>query len=198
MKRGMNNCEYVKFNSEVFEAEVKKNKINKQKLALAVLDISTSSYARYMSKGEMPKELLEKACEYCKIDIHKVLNPVKNPEVEVEKKPATIQQNDSELLVVGMNCILEDQKAMVKLLTDLVDQIKISNQKLSRIEEKMHTLENATGACVSNLIQVKDNTKATVETIERVRSNTALISGRVKDLTDKYEDKKPNFKVINN
>lgn len=196
MKRGMNNYEYVKFNSEVFAEEVKKSKVNQTKLAVAILDISTSTYARYMVKGKMPKELLEKACEYCKIDIHKVLNPVKNPEVEVEKKPATIQQNDSELLVVGMNCILEDQKAMIKLLTDLVDQIRISNQKLSRIEEKMHTLENATGACVGNVIQIKDNTNEAKKTLDLIRSNTVKIDCRLRDYIDDRNETK-SFRIVN-
>lgn len=185
----------VKFNKEKLEAALKKNGISKNKIAVVALDRNTSFiYDCIKYNCMMPEDDLKKLSEYLGVSYEKFIDMPEPVEVTVKKEPEMLSHSDSELLVVGMNCILEDQKAMVKILSDILTEIKASNQKINRLEEKLNHIENASGASVSNLMQIKDNLKESKQQLDYIRSNSRTIDCRLRDYIASQE--KPAMKLV--
>ena len=78
-------------------------------------------------------------------------------------------------LILGLNQLYEMQKLQNEGVNNLLEQIKITNTKINR-------LENALGQIVNHSIAIKDPLTNQHNSIRDIKSSTATINGRVRDI----------------
>lgn len=190
---------YVRINGEKIKAELKKRYVSMKSLSIFVLDQDPSTLRYQLTHGSMHEDKFKKLMEYLKIpekkrndflDIEEVEVPV--PKTEAHKESTNHEALD--LLVVGVNTLYETQTDGNKLLKDILQELKVSNQKLERIEKKVNTIENATGQILSKEIISNETSDDILKNLQDVKSTVNIIKGRTTDINDLC--KKRNFKAV--
>lgn len=129
------------------------------------------TYWNYMkSTGRCNKKCLEKLCSYYNLKVDEY-TAVEKP---VEAKPTSTGLN-VDTLIVGVNQLYQIEKANNELMTQILEQLKISNTKVNR-------LENAIGQILANSIQIKESNDDILKENKEVKSSVAIINGRVRDI----------------
>lgn len=152
------------------------------KISTMVLNKDASYLSNAISAGKMNTDCLKSLCAFLSLeydDIVVVIEPEKPKKQEVTEVPTTnIPQLD--VLIVGLNQLYETQKLEAECLKNILEQTKITNTKINR-------LENALGQIVNHAIAIKDQQTNIHNNIRDIKSSTATISGRTKDIYNKVE-----------
>lgn len=176
------------FDTTVVENAIKNCGITKQKLSTMVLGKDASYLSNAVNTGKINTELLKKLCEFLSLEFDKtvvVMEDKQTPQKE-QKQPEVTVQNIPQLdtLILGLNQLYEIQKLQNEGINNLLEQIKITNTKINR-------LENALGQIVNHSIAIKDTLTNQYNNIRDIKSSTATINGRVRDiLNQELKEKK--------
>ena len=93
-------------------------------------------------------------------------------------------------VLVGIQVMYEEQKKTNELISELLKEIKAQNVKMDRVEKRISTVENAVGQILPKLIIVNDHEEDIVQYLRDIKSSTAILNGRTKDILASVEDKK--------
>ena len=176
------NKNYLTINTEKLFKAVKDSSISASKIATMVLNRDDSYLTTVKTRGTMIEEDLNKLCMFLSLRVEDVV--VNEPEKKEEPKTVAPQSNHSvaqlETLIVGLNTMYEAQKLQNECLNNILEQMKVTNTKINR-------LENALGQIVTNSIQIKENTGDSRDLLRDIKSTGAIISGRLRDLIGKFK-----------
>lgn len=176
------------FDTTVVESAIKNCGITKQKLSVMVLGKDASYLSTALNTGKINTEVLKKLCAFLSLEfdtIVVVMEDKQTPQKE-QKQPEVTVQNIPQLdtLILGLNQLYEMQKLQNEGINNLLEQIKITNTKINR-------LENALGQIVNHSIAIKDTLTNQYNSVRDIKSSTATINGRVRDiLNQELKEKK--------
>ena len=173
----------TRFDVETVEKALRKIGIPKNKISTMVLGRDASYLSNALCNEKCNKEDLKKLCEFLSLNYDSVII-VEAPEVVEEKKPEPTKTPKDvvnlDALIIGINQLYQIEKSNNVLLKDMLEQIKISNTKVGR-------LENVIGQIHTNIIVAKKDVDEIKSLVRETKSSTAIISGRVKDMLAKFK-----------
>ena len=183
----------TRFNAETVKEKILESGTSYAKLSTLVLDRSPSYIGNCLERGVMSEDELKKLCKFIDLKYNDVLikdEPKTKTPVKKEEKsdaagvPAKDYSDKIDLLTVGLETLYTGQVETNKLLKELIQEIKVSNQKLERLEKKVNTIENATGQTYTRSIAISEHTGNTNEHLREIKSTLATIKGRSTDIRD--------------
>lgn len=164
----------VKFDSDKVRKMIKEKDISQQTIAELVLNVTSSAFYNYLTRGEMEKEKLIKLCKLIGTSIDNVMIDAPKPEkIETTENGKTL-----ETILLGLNQVFQMQKEYNETMKNLLIEIKALNTKQNR-------LENALGQIVVNTLGSRDNSEKMLGKMTDTNSTLNIISGRVKDMWKK-------------
>ena len=185
----------VKFNTKMLEEKLAENGISNRKLSSVVLDRSESYIRNCLDRELMGEKELRRLCLFLGVEYEDMLyvEPEAVEEIPVEEvkdntAPSPANTNDYndkiDLLTVGINTLYEGQIETNELLKELIKEIKITNQKLERVEKRVGSIENAIGQGVTKSIMILDKQNEIETHLRDAKSTLAIIKGRTTDIRD--------------
>lgn len=166
----------VAFDVATVKEAINKSGISQKVITKMVLNRDPSFLSNSYTRGTMNQPDLKKLCEFLSLDY----SVVATAEVSNDVKPSVHNQS-VDTLIVGLNSIIELEKANNALLTELLQELKVSNTKASRFE-------NIMGQVHSNILILKESMgKDVVPYLRDTKTATATISGRMKELLGKFK-----------
>ena len=169
----------TRFNAEVVSEAINKCGIPKNKLSSMVLGRDQSYISNALAQQKCNKEDLKKLCEFISIDYESVVIE-DTPQPKEESKPTVGNNTNVDMLIVGLNKLCEIEAENGEKLDAILEQIKVTNTKTNR-------LENALGTAVSNIIEIKNTTNDNNSILKDLKSQGAVISGRLRDMVAKFK-----------
>ena len=160
----------VNINSEKLSKAIRDSGISYGKLSKLVLKRGNNYINSCLQKGTINKTDLELICEFLGVKPDKFVIEVK-------------EEN-------GIQVMYEEQKKTNELISELLKEIKAQNVKMDRVEKRISTVENAVGQILPKLIMVNDHEEDIVQYLRDIKSSTAILNGRTKDILASVEDKK--------
>lgn len=151
---------------------IKKSGITMTKLSVMVLGRGNTYISEALRDKRCNKEDLMKLCSFLDLNYDDVVI-TEIPKIEVEKTPSEVINLDA--LILGVNQLYQIEKANNELMTQMLEQMKVTNAKLAR-------MENITGQTHANVIQIKDSIKESISVQREEKSSVATMSGRLKDI----------------
>lgn len=191
---------FIRINSANIKALLKKKYVSQKSVSIFVLEQDPSTLSFQLKHGSMSEVKFNKLMDYFKVPLNereKYLD--KEEESANESTSAQTVKNDSnsdtlDLLVVGVNTLYETQSDTNKLLKELIEQVKVTNTKLERLEKRVGTIENATGQILSKTIMGNDKSDDILKNVQDMKSTVNVIKGRTTDITDIIKTKR--YKVV--
>ena len=185
----------VKFNVKMLEEKLAENGVSNGKLSSVVLDRSESYIRNCMDRELMGEKELKRLCLFLGVEFDDILyvepeavEEISEEVVNEDTAPLTTGNHDYndkiDLLTVGVNTLYEGQCETNNLLKELIRELKITNQKLERVEKKVNVIENAVGQTVSKTISMLDTQKDIESHIRDSKSTLAIIKGRTTDIME--------------
>ena len=185
----------VKFNVKMLEEKLAENGVSNRKLSSVVLDRSESYIRNCMDRELMGEKELKRLCLFLGVEFDDILyvepeavEEISEEVVNEDTAPLTTGNHDYndkiDLLTVGVNTLYEGQCETNNLLKELIRELKITNQKLERVEKKVNVIENAVGQTVSKTISMLDTQKDIESHIRDSKSTLAIIKGRTTDIME--------------
>lgn len=173
------NRNYVPINTEEFFKKIKASGISASKLSKGVLKRDESYLTTVKTRGTMFEEDFNALCDFLSINPEDVT--VKAEREVTHNEPITPSKAvNLDALILGINQLYQIEKSNNELIKEVVEQIKISNTKQSR-------LENVVGQIHTNLIIVKNTLDKIEPTIRDTKSSVVTIAGRVRDMLQKFK-----------
>ncbi|MBO5609122.1 MAG: hypothetical protein J5929_01940 [Eubacterium sp.] len=184
--------EQVKIDVEKLKTDLDKSGITANKLSTVVLNKSKSYLSLCFGKEYMYKDDLITLCDFLN------MNPEDYIIQEIIKEPVEktkLNESDASMealngIVKELDLILDEFRKNNEVLTGTLKALQDINEKVGKIEQKQHSLENALGQIVSKNIQISEDINDSKEHLRSIKSSTAIISGRTKDIYDKLTEKK--------
>ena len=191
---------FIRVNSDNIKALLKKKYVSQKSVSIFVLEQDPSTLSFQLKHGSMSEDKFNKLMDYFKVPLNereKYLD--KEEEQANESVSAQTVKKDSnsdtlDLLVVGVNTLYETQIDTNKLLKELIEQVKVTNTKLERLEKRVGTIENATGQILSKTIMGNDKSDDILKNVQDMKSTINVIKGRTTDITDIVKTKR--YKVV--
>ena len=183
----------VNINSEKLSKAIRDSGISYGKLSKLVLKRGNNYINSCLQKGTINKTDLDLICEFLGVKPDKFVIEVKEekiekPVVKRESGPAVLSK-DMDTVLVGIQVMYEEQKKTNELISELLKEIKAQNVKMDRVEKRISTVENAVGQILPKLIMVNDHEEDIVQYLRDIKSSTAILNGRTKDILASVEDK---------
>lgn len=171
----------VVFDVSTIKAAISKSSISQKVITKMVLNRDPSFLSNSYTRGTMNKEDLKKLCEFLSLDYDSVVVAQAETTPAKDKTTAIAHGQSIDTLIVGLNAIYEIEKENNKLLTDLLQELKVSNTKAGRFE-------NIMGQVHSNILIMKESmSKDMIPYIRDTKTATATMSGRMKELLSKFK-----------
>lgn len=180
----------IKFDTELIKGKIQENGVPSIKISTVILGRSKSYMNKCFDKGSMGEIELERLCMYLGVAFEDavVKEPIVSEEPKEEVKEVSSISGEGtyneklDLLTVGINTLYETQSDTNKLLMDLIQEIKVSNQKMERIEKRLGTMENATAQTLSKSIMMVETQQEMEKHFREAKSTLAFIKGRTTDI----------------
>ena len=190
----------VKFNNDIIAKKLEEKGVSGKKVSSVILERSSNYISSCLKRQLIGEKELKRLCMFLDVNYDDVL--IIEPEIVEEKVEEVVKNNavpDStcipdyndkiDLLTVGINTLYEGQCETNNLLKELIQEIKVTNQKLERVEQKVNTIENAVGQTVSKSIMILDTQKNIETHLRDAKSTLAIIKGRTTDIKDEVCEK---------
>lgn len=171
------------FDTTAVNEAIKKCNVPKGKLSKMVLGAADSYLSNALVEGKMNEELLKKLCAFLSLDFEKVVVviedvPKKVPEQKEVAPTPSANSQQLDILIVGLNQIYDMMKLQNECLTNILEQMKIANTRIKR-------MESTESEVIKNVILTKNVITDAHNSIRDIKSSTATINGRVRDLLNK-------------
>ena len=176
MARGYVTEKVTRFDAEAVKQAIAKSGIPSTKLSSMVLSRDASYLSNAITNAKCNKEDLKKLCEFINLDYNAIV-------ITDEPKEATqtVGNNSNlDLLIVGLNKLVEIEKANSSKYDAILEQIRVTNTKLERIEKTINQISG-------NVVEVKTVTNANNNVLKDVKSQGAVTNGRLRDMLAKMK-----------
>ena len=184
MENTINGKVMVGFDVKALKEAIDKINIAQGVVAKMVLGRDPSFISNSCTRGTMNKDDLKKLCEFLSLEYDKIIiKPEPKKEEPKSEHPATSIAHGQavDTLIIGLNSLYEIEKQNNKLMQDILKELQINNTKTNR-------LENALGQIVSHTLVIRDTmNNSVVSYLRDTKSGVAVITGRMKDLLNKFK-----------
>lgn len=194
----------VKINSEKLRKALEDFGIPITRLSSMVLNRCNSYISGCLKDQSMAKEDFESLCKFINVKAADYVLTEPSPITKaVEKKVEKVSErtveaidynNKIDTLIVGLNVLYEEQSNTNQLLTQLLQEIKVSNAKFDRMEKRVGSIDNASGQILSKVIGLKEHGEEVDDALVKIKSALNTISGRAGDIS-KSLDRKDSVQI---
>lgn len=189
----------VNFNVEKLKEAIEASGIPATKLSSMVLNRGTAYISNTcdVKGGRMGREDLERLCKFLDISFDALV--IKDEPKPVEKVDAPVDKAKAEqldTLVVGLNVIFEEFQKLNALMDTLAREQKVTNTVLSRMEQRLGSIDNSNGQILAKAIKSNDNEEEISEAVGKIKSGISIIQGRTKDILESVEDDRKKFRAV--
>lgn len=149
------------FKTEALKKAIDDSHIPMIKISTMILGMEQTYVSKSLRDGKISKDKLKKLCDFFGLTYEDMIItpiPKKEPEVKEIKAPSDVVNLDA--LILGINQLYQIEKSNNELLSQLLEQMKVSNAKVNR-------LENVIGQIHTNVIQIKEDEKSLSELNEK-------------------------------
>ena len=185
----------VRINVEAMKKAIEGTGVSATKMSETILRKSPTYIGSCFYSKSMGKESLETLCSLFswKMEDMVIVEEEKAPAKEPAKAP--VAQLSTDWIVRGLEFNGEKLDKLVELMSAILQENKILNQKVKRIEDQLHSVENATGRCVSSVIDMRGTVNEQTKVLTDIKNTQNLLQGRVNDIRKSGEKTTP-LKVV--
>lgn len=173
MGRGRNSTS-VNINVQYLGEAIDNCKIPAIKLSTSVMGKGSTYISEMLRSGTSNPDALKKLCDFLSLDYTKAVD-IPSKAVEVDSSNINL-----DAVILGITQLYKIEQANNELMTEILQELKVANQKSARLEGIVQT-------AVSSLASMKINSDELKPVVREIKSSTATINGRVKDLISSFK-----------
>lgn len=144
------------------------------KLSVSVMGKGSTYISEMLRTGIANPDALKKLCDFLSIDYTKAIDVPSNA-VEIDSPNVNL-----DAVILGITQLYKMEQANNEIMAEILQELKVANQKSARLEGIVQT-------AVSSMASIKINSDEMKPVIRDIKSSTATINGRVKDLISSFK-----------